>query len=1258
MKRRCLIALCASLLLLFSSGLASAQAPTATTGAATGIGSAGATLNGTVNANGSSTTVSFEYGLTTEYGATVFAVQSPVTGSTATPVSATVGLLNPLTTYHYRVVATNSSGTTYGADMTFMTTATSGPAPAVITDPASGIGADFATLNGQVVTFDVSTTVIFQWGLDTSYGNTATADQSPVTSAAFVPVTATLTGLANNATYHYRIVATNANGTTFGADLTFVIGTVGSAPSATTDAATAVGATAATLNGTVNANGTASVVTFEYGLDTGYGSIAAASPNPVSGSTDTPVALTLTDLLPDTTYHYRVSATNSYGTTNGADMTFTTLPLAPTATTDGASAVTVTGATLNGTVNANGSSTAVTFEYGLTTAYGTTVTADQSPVTGSTDTAVSTAITGLTDGLTYHYRVAAVNAGGASYGADMVFTAGTPPPTATTNAASGIGTTSATLNGTVNANNASTTVTFEYGETTAYGRTASAIQSPVTGSTNTAVNVTVTDLLPNVTYHFRVRAQSNGGVTYGADMSFSTLAAPTVTTEPATAVSTSGATLNGTVNANGSSTTVTFEYGLTPAYGTTVTADQSPVTGTTATAVSHAITGLTINSTYHYRVVGQNVQGTTYGADMTFVTSPPATPTVTTDAATRVMQDGATLNGTVNANNANTTVTFEYGLTTAYGTTVSAAESPVVGSANTTVSAAISGLTVNTTYHYRAVGVNAFGTVNGADMTFTTSTAPVVVTEPASAVGATSATLNGTANANYDTSTTVFFQYDSSPPAPFYTYSMAAVPATISGSSDVPVTGALTGLAPNTTYYFRIYALNSLMPAQVSYGAQMTFTTLPADTPPTAVTDPASAVGSTTSTLNGTVNANNTTTTVTFEYGLDTNYGQTVTADQSPVTGSTSTAVSSGLTGLAPNTTYHYRVVAQNTGNTVNGADMTFTTGPLPPTASTDAATAVTSAGATLNGTVSANNDSTTVTFEYGTTTAYGTTVTADQSPVTGASSTAVSRAITGLTANVTYHYRAVAQNSSGTTYGADMTFFTGSAPPTAATGTASSISSTTATLNGTINANNASTTVTFEYGETTGYGRTATADQSPVTGSADTAVSANVTNLNPSTTYHFRVVGQNASGTTYGADTTFDTASADTPVVVTTAVSGITTSSAVSGGDVIEEGNAPVTARGVCWSTSPGPTIADNSTSDGTGAGAFTSNITGLTPGTTYYVRAYATNAFGTVYGSEFEFATILPIPTLSGWAMILLSVLMAISAIRIMKRRNRVFR
>ena len=94
-------------------------------------------------------------------------------------------------------------------------------------------------------------------------------------------------------------------------------------------------------------------------------------------------------------------------------------------------------------------------------------------------------------------------------------------------------------------------------------------------------------------------------------------------------------------------------------------------------------------------------------------------------------------------------------------------------------------------------------------------------------------------------------------------------------------------------------------------------------------------------------------------------------------------------------------------------------------------------------------------------------------------------------------------------------------------------------------------------------------------------------------------------------------------PVISTTAVSAISYTTAASGGNVTNEGGASVTAKGVCWNTSPDPTVANNKTSDGTGTGSFSSSLTGLTAGTTYYVRAYATNSAGTGYGNQVTFTT-----------------------------------
>jgi len=336
----------------------------------------------------------------------------------------------------------------------------------------------------------------------------------------------------------------------------------------------------------------------------------------------------LTGLDAGTTYHVRAYATNPVGTSYGADMTFLTLGQAPSGLTQPPSNVTAVTATLNATVNPNDLSTTVTFEYGLTTSYGSTAAASPSPVTGNTMVNVMAEISGLLPATTYHYRVKTVNSIGTTYSEDKTFTTAGIPPAATTSAATSKSTTGATLNGTVNANNTSTTVTFEYGATTSYGQTATATPSPITDMTNTDISASITGLTAGTTYHFRVKAVNSVGTTYGSDMTFTTEGlAPTATTLDATNKTSTGATLNASVNANMASTTVTFEYGTTTSYGQTVTASQSPVTGSSNTNVSAGISGLMANTNYHFRIKAVNSVGTTYGTDMIFTTLYPPPPT-------------------------------------------------------------------------------------------------------------------------------------------------------------------------------------------------------------------------------------------------------------------------------------------------------------------------------------------------------------------------------------------------------------------------------------------------------------------------------------------------------------------------------------------------------------------------------------------------------------------------------------------------------
>lgn len=135
----------------------------------------------------------------------------------------------------------------------------------------------------------------------------------------------------------------------------------------------------------------------------------------------------------------------------------------------------------------------------------------------------------------------------------------------------------------------------------------------------------------------------------------------------------------------------------------------------------------------------------------------------------------------------------------------------------------------------------------------------------------------------------------------------------------------------------------------------------------------------------------------------------------------------------------------------------------------------------------------------------------------------------------------------------------------------------------------------------------------------------SSVTSLAASTTYHIRAYATNAAGTAYGNEISFITPVAPIvlPTIITAIASAISSTSATCGGHVIDDGGSPVTVRGVCWSTSHNPVVSGNHTLDGSGLGAYSTPMSPLSPSTTYYVRAYASNSLGTAYGNEISFTT-----------------------------------
>ncbi len=390
-----------------------------------------------------------------------------------------------------------------------------------------------------------------------------------------------------------------------------------------------------------------------------------------------------------------------------------------------------------------------------------------------------------------------------------------------------------------------------------------------------------------------------------------------------------------------------------------------------------------------------------------------------------------------------------------------------------------------------------------------------------------------------------------------------------------------------------------------------------AATAPSATTGAVTSIGATTATITGTVNPNGTTTNWYFQYGTTTSYG-TKTASINDGSGTTDSNVSASITGLTPGTTYHYQLVATSTAGTTNGSDGLFTTTAAPaPTAATSAATNITANSATLNGSVNPNGQATSWFFQYGTSTSYG-SQTPTQNGGSGSSAVSVSAALTGLQSGQTYHFRLVATSGSVTTPGDDQTF-KAAGGPVATTKAASSVTSSAAKLNGSVNPNGQATTWYFQYGTSTGYG-SQTPTENAGSGTSTTNVSASISGLAPGL-YHFRLVATNPSGTALGADMTFG---GSPPAVQTGTAQGAAATSATLTGSVNPEGRASNWWFEYGTTTGYGSKTASKSVGSGTQATGVSAVVSRLASGTTYHYRLVASSSAGTTDGPDVTFTTV----------------------------------
>jgi uncharacterized protein (TIGR02145 family) len=440
----------------------------------------------------------------------------------------------------------------------------------------------------------------------------------------------------------------------------------------------------------------------------------------------------------------------------------------------------------------------------------------------------------------------------------------------------------------------------------------------------------------------------------------------------------------------------------------------------------------------------------------------------------------------------------------------------------------------------------------------------------------------------------------------------------IIGSGTGSFSGSLTGLTPNTTYYIRAYATNS---AGTAYGNAVSFQTSPVAVP-TLITTDASGITQTTVTSGGTI-SNDGGATITergIVFGTLTN---PTTSNTKITSGSGTGSFSVNITSLTPNTTYYIRSYAINSAGTGYGNNTTFqTTVPAVPSLTTREILNITNTTATGGGSIT--NDGGSAVSVKGICWSTSPNPTTSNSKTTDGTGTATFASfMTGLSASVTYYVRAYATNSTGTGYGNQQTFTASSTSNTLPVVTSTSVTGLTtvqATFNAEVNSQGGGTVTERGAVWNTSGNPTVNSNRVP-SGSGTGVYTATITGLSGGSNYYVRAYAINNFGISYGVEIPFTTLFGLATLTTNNVIAQSITAS--SGGNITDNGGSTVTARGVVWNTTGTPTISGSKTMDGSGTGSYVSNMTALSPSTTYYVRAYATNSTGTAYGNQQTFTT-----------------------------------